>query len=350
MTDKEKWDKNNEVEIEDNKVEDELQSDNLDYTEEQEFDQLDEQLQPTQPLVEKKPYNRATRAWMVTSLALLAILVYVTLQPPFNHANETVATVNGVQITKDKLYDAMVKDGGAPTLENMITEELMNQEADDAGIEVTESDIDNEIKIIKAGFPTDEEWQQALAQNRTTEEQLRSDIVSQILMRKLLEPQTSLTDEEIKQYYDENLEGMSTPEQVRASHILVATQEEADAIMVELKGGADFATIAKEKSIDPGSKDKGGDLNFFPRGMMEAPFEEAAFALEVGKLSAIVQTSHGFHIIKSTDKKAAVKPTLEEKMEEIRHRLIYQKVSQLAQPWIEELKAKAEIENTLAKE
>ena len=89
---------------------------------------------------------------------------------------------------------------------------------------------------------------------------------------------------------------------VRASHILVQTEEEANDLLKKLDEGADFGELAQEYSMCPSKRD-GGDLRFFGRGMMVKPFEDAAFDLEVGQVSAPVETQFGWHLIKLTDKK-----------------------------------------------
>ena len=89
---------------------------------------------------------------------------------------------------------------------------------------------------------------------------------------------------------------------VRASHILVKTEEEAKDLLNKIKEGADFAELAQEHSLCPSKRD-GGDLRFFGRGMMVKPFEDAAFELEVGQVSEPVETQFGWHLIKLTDKK-----------------------------------------------
>lgn len=87
---------------------------------------------------------------------------------------------------------------------------------------------------------------------------------------------------------------------IRASHILVKTEEEAKNLLEEIKNGADFAKLASEHSMCPSGRD-GGDLRFFGRGMMVKPFEEAAFALKKGEVSEPVETQFGWHLIKLTD-------------------------------------------------
>lgn len=288
---------------------------------------------------------------MFSSLALLiALIAYIIIVPPGDSkaaSGETVAKVNGVEINKDQLYDALVKAGGSQTLDSMINEEVVRQEGDKAGVTVTDADLDKEIETVKKSFGSEEEFQQALVTYGMTLDSLKQEMTLQVQLRKLLEPQVKITDEDIQKYYDENLETLKTPEQVRASHILVKTKEEAETILADLKNGGDFAAIATEKSQDPGSKDAGGDLDFFAKGVMEEAFETAAFATKVGELSSIVETSNGFHIIKVTDHKDATTPTLEEKKEEIKETLTTEQITTLSSTWLEEKKSAATIETFL---
>lgn len=301
--------------------------------------------------VQQAPGGGSGKAWIIVSAVLAILLVVVLIKPPFGGASkETVATVNGVNISKDRLYDELVLAGGATTLDNLITQELIAQEAKAKSITVTDADVDSEIELIKKGFPSEEEFTATLAQYNMTLETLKKDTKVNLTIRKILEPKTDVTAEEIQQFYDANKATLGTPEEIQASHILVATKEEADEILAALKKGDDFAAIAKEKSTDPGSKDKGGDLGFFGRGAMVPEFEAAAFALKVNEISAVVQTEHGFHIIKKTAEKAAVVPTFEEKKEEIKKQLIATEANELSQAWMTEIRAKAKITNTLAPE
>lgn len=300
--------------------------------------------------VQQSPKGGSSKVWIAISAILAIALIIVLIKPPFGGSNETVATVNGVNISKDRLYDELVLAGGAATLDNLITQELIAQEAKAASVTVSDADVTAEIDLIKKSFGSDEEFNATLAQYGMTLETLQKDTKVNLTIRKILEPQTDVTDAEIQQFYDENKASLGTPEQVQASHILVATKEEADAILAELKQGADFATLAKEKSTDPGSKDKGGDLGFFGKGAMVPEFEEAAFALKVNELSGVVQTEHGFHIIKKTAEKAAVVPTFEEKKEEIRKQLVATEANELSEAWMAKIREKAKITNTLATE
>jgi peptidyl-prolyl cis-trans isomerase D len=134
-----------------------------------------------------------------------------------------------------------------------------------------------------------------------------------------LKGRMTATPQEVQAAYEQNKAMFSTPEQVRASHILLKTEgkdaaavrKQAEAVLAKVKAGGDFAALAKQYSED-GSKDAGGDLDYFGRGSMVKPFEDAAWALEVGQTSGLVESQFGFHIIKLTDKKAAVTRTFDQ--------------------------------------
>jgi foldase protein PrsA len=229
----------------------------------------------------------------------------------------------------------------------MITMKLIEQAADDAGVTVTDADIDAEVTRLQDQVGGADALDSMLMQYNMTMDDLREESETQVIVRKILEPQANVTDQDIEDYYNANKDSFATPEQVRASHILVATKEEAEAIKKQLDEGADFATLAEEKSTDTASAANGGDLGFFGQGDMVESFSKAAFALELNEISEPVQSDFGYHIIKKTDYKAATNPTLEEKKEEIRNLLVDQKVAELSSDWISNLRAQAKITNTL---
>jgi foldase protein PrsA len=293
----------------------------------------------------KKQQNRK---WMVTSAVLFVALAgYVSFNPPELDKAEAVAKVNGVEIQKDQLYKAVLASSGEQALNDLIETELIRQEVDKAGVQVLETDIDDALNSVKGSFSSEAEFEQTLMMYGMTMDQLEANVGKQVKLRKLLEPQVAVTDDDIKQYYDQNIDMLKTPEQVEASHILVDTKEEAEAVLAQLKGGADFAQLAKDKSLDEGSKMSGGSLGYFEKGKMEESFENAAFALGDGQLSDIVQTTNGYHIIKVTGHKDAYTPTLEESKAKIQDNLINDKVSELADGWLDNAKSSANIESYL---
>lgn len=184
------------------------------------------------------------------------------------------------------------------TLDNLVRFEIYKQDAEEKGIKITDKDVDGEYKKMVDMYGGEEKLQDALKENDLTVDQMKKYMKTNLLMRqyqekmlKELEP----TEEELKAYYDKHKDEFKTAE---ASHILVKTKEEAEAIKKELDGGADFAKLAKEKSLDTGSGQNGGSLGQFTPGQMVKEFDEKVFSMKPGEISDPVKTQFGYHIIK----------------------------------------------------
>ena len=150
----------------------------------------------------------------------------------------------------------------------------------------------------------------------------------------------SITDEAIQQAYDIFVADEQSRHEVRARHILVKDKAEAEAVIAELQGGADFAELAKKRSTGP-SGPNGGDLGYFPRGAMVPAFENAAFELAAGSFTQTpVQTQFGWHIILVEEKRIAQAPTIEELAPQLRQNLISQNLGRL----LDSLRTNARIE------
>jgi peptidyl-prolyl cis-trans isomerase C len=148
----------------------------------------------------------------------------------------------------------------------------------------------------------------------------------------------AVTDAEAKKIYDEKIGQVKPEQEVHARHILVETEDEAKEIAERLKKGEDFATLAKEKSKDPAAE--GGDLGFFTRGQMVKPFEEAAFALDIGQISDPVQSPFGWHIIKVEEKRDQPLPSFDQ----VKDGIIAQLVQIKAQEVVGSLRKAATVE------
>lgn len=142
----------------------------------------------------------------------------------------------------------------------------------------------------------------------------------------------SVTPEAVQTAYEAFIADIEPQQQVRASHILVETEDEAKAVIAELEGGRAFEEVAREKSIDPGAAN-GGDLGFFSAGMMVQPFAEAAFALsEPGQLSAPVQSQFGWHVIKLAEKRDAPPPTIQQVAPRLQQMLVFEAYNAVVVP------------------
>src|SRR5699024_2107851 len=123
---------------------------------------------------------------------------------------------------------------------------------------------------------------------------LKENVTMNLKIKKLLEPEIAISEEEVSDYFKENKDMFAEPEQVDARHILVKTEDEAKDIRKELESGEDFEKLAKQHSIDQGSKEAGGELGFFGKGKMVKEFEETAFTLKPHEISEPVKTENGY--------------------------------------------------------
>lgn len=294
-------------------------------------------------------------------------------------AQGKVAAVNGVAISQAEFNKALsrfqlqrnsqeppsaeeMKEIKSRILQSLIDRELLLQESKRVGVKVDDAEVEAQVDSLKKRLGDDAKLGQMLEKWQFTEAQYRETIKNELLMRKLLEQQlgakSDVTEAEVKAFYNEHPDVFRAPEQVRASHILVKVEanakeedktkamEKIKAVQQRVKKGEDFAALAKEVSDCP-SKEQGGDLNFFSKGMMVAPFENAAFSMDVGAVSDIVESQFGYHLIKVTEKKPAGIRPFEQVKAPVEQHLKAQKAGQLRAQYIEELKAKAKIETFL---
>jgi peptidyl-prolyl cis-trans isomerase C len=164
---------------------------------------------------------------------------------------------------------------------------------------------------------------------------------TKLLMEQVLqsEAKAAVTEEAMRKVYDDAIGQMKKEPEVHARHILVETEDEAKAVLAELKAGKDFAELAKAKSKDPGSQD-GGDLGWFTRDQMVPEFSEVAFKLEKGQLSDPVKSQFGWHVIKVEDKREKQPPEYEKVKEQLEQYVVRKQQSEL----ITKLRAEAKIE------
>jgi peptidyl-prolyl cis-trans isomerase C len=164
---------------------------------------------------------------------------------------------------------------------------------------------------------------------------------NRVLMEALLQDvgRAALSDEAMHKVYDDAVKQMPVEPEVHARHILVPTEDEAKAIEAELKKGADFATLAKEKSKDPGAAD-GGDLGYFTKDQMVPEFAEVAFKLDKGQISDPVHTQFGWHIIKVEDKRTKPTPTFDQVKAQLQNYVMHRAQAEM----VDSLRKSASIE------
>ena len=168
-----------------------------------------------------------------------------------------------------------------------------------------------------------------------------------ILVAKLVELEVdrklSVTSEEAERYYNDHKEDFMTPVLLRASHILVKTEEEARTVKNELAGGADFEDTARRKSIDATAM-RGGDLGFFQKGQFVAEFEDTAFKMKKGEISDPVKTQFGYHLIKLTDRVEPMLRDFKAVKDRLQERMLLQKRSRAFKVYVEKLKGNSRVD------
>ncbi len=223
-----------------------------------------------------------------------------------------VARVNSTSITWKSFHQALEKQSGKEILAQMIRDELIRQGARRYGIEVTDEQVAAELERVRSQFGSDSSLEEALSQYGMTMDSLREQLKMNLLLEAIATRDVKVTEDDLKKYYDEHKDEFKEEEQIKARHILVADEKAAEEVRKQLAAGADFAELAKAKSTDSATKDAGGDLGYFGKGVMDPAFEKAAFALKIGETSGPVKSSYGYHIIRVEDRKPERIPPLEE--------------------------------------
>ncbi|UCD57384.1 MAG: peptidylprolyl isomerase [Candidatus Hydrogenedentota bacterium] len=293
--------------------------------------------------------------WMLVTALVLGLIASPAAAEKEQSSREKVAVVNGSVITQadldmelskvqerfpgigSRLTDSQLSGMKNKTLEDLIDRELLYLKSQEEGIKVDEAVIKEQMGAL--------------------ERRLRR----KMAIEQFIEQEFPISEEKVRAFYDDHPERFKQPEQVRASHILIKVDQQADEsqkaetrkkiedIQRKLQGGEDFAAVATEFSDCPSSA-KGGDLGYFGRRRMVKPFADAAFALNPGEVSDIVETRFGYHLIKVVDKKPEAVTPYEDVKDRLEDRLRRERVQKEVNPYVGELKKEAKIERFLTEE
>lgn len=285
--------------------------------------------------------------------------------------------VNGEEISREKVQaqvDHLINERGIsyggitqPTMfkriqqevvDSLIVQELLWQEAQRRDFVVEDEYVDERLAELKSGFDTELAFLFKIKAGGFTEETYREDIRQQESVRRMIaegiSPGISVSDEDVEYFYNNNIEMMQRPIEVHARHILIkpastamedheAARQKAESILAGIRDGADFVELAKTRSQGP-SAQRGGDLGYFGAGRMVAPFERAAFALQPGEISEVVQTQFGYHVIRLEDRRGGETVALQEATGQIRSYLGQQALQNAVEMLITKLRDEGDVE------
>jgi parvulin-like peptidyl-prolyl isomerase len=231
-------------------------------------------------------------------------------------------------------------------LESLVGREALLSEADELGVSITDEEAERRFQELFAEYlesreQTEQEFAATLEAMgadielflEDSRRSVRDQMVAERIRDAVIE-EPELTEEELETFFEKNRTDYEEEEEIRASHILLETLEEAGEVLDALEAGGNFAELAEEHSIGP-SAPTGGDLGWFSRGMMVEPFEVAAFGLKEGEISGIVETEFGFHIILLTGQRPAFRPTLDEVRDQVLEDAIIAATDEEFRAWFE---------------
>lgn len=269
--------------------------------------------------------------------------------------------------TKEKLADESKRaELKREALENLITRELLLQESRKRNVKVASGDIDREFARLKIQFANEGQFNETMTRLKLNEALIRGQMAQGLAIRALVNEvigsKVTVSDDEIRIYFERHKETFTQPSQVHLSHILIAVDpvwnsdqkkaaaEKTAKLRERLARGEDFARLAAQYSDDNQSKEQGGDIGWFSPGQLVATLEKKVEILKDGEISSVIEDRFGFQIIKIIERKAAVTPPLDELKGRIRGMIKQEKGIMQLQPFIRKLRDEAKVEIRLSGE
>ncbi|MFQ5716827.1 MAG: peptidylprolyl isomerase [Nitrospinales bacterium] len=291
---------------------------------------------------------------------------------------EVVAKVNGVDIPNTHVRRSLnnllrhykargqslsidqEKSEARKLIQNEIDRELLLQKSKDLGIRVSPEQLEEGLQRVQSAFGSEKRFQDMLARQHATLDQykneLKTDIVIEQFILKEIEPQVKLGPNEPKEFYEKNKDRFRTSDTVKASVILIkiepegnaeaskAAREKIESIRAQINDGADFAELAKKLSQDSVAS-RGGDLGYFTKERMFAPFSDRAFKMKPGELSEVFQTRYGYQILKMTGKKPGGLNPFEKVEDRIKNILKSRQIQKITRAYAKGLRKDADVKN-----
>lgn len=263
--------------------------------------------------------------------------------------NQTITLGEFNSLYKDTIANFGIKDNKEQLnnlkrdlLNQLIERRLIQHEAQAKNILIGDAELNDAVEKIKADYPKERFDEILKAESLTYDkwkDRIREDLIIKKTLTAIVDSQINIPDAELKKYYNTHRGEFDRKEEARVRQIVVAKEEEAEAIRKDLVSGADFAKLAQEKSLTP-DKAKGGDLGFFAKGSSMPEDFDVVFTLRVGEISKVIKTPYGFHIFKVEEKRPARKMSYIDAVSEIKANLMQEKREMRYREWLAELRTK----------
>lgn len=298
------------------------------------------------------------------AIALCALLFAACRgeQKPKEVDPNVIATVNGEVLSKADFVHELGRElssveGLTPQspdqvdvtkrtlLDTLIERMLLLQAARAANILVSAEEVDRDVLRVSSDYPA-EGFEEALAQGKLSMAELKQRTETMLAIEKLFQSQVysraAVTEDEISDHFNAHTAEFQQPEQVHALQIVVKGLDDAKKVQAQLRAGKKFPDLARKYSLSADAK-VGGDLGFFPRGVMPPKFDEVCFKLSVNAVSEVVESEFGYHLFKVVEKKAAKKKQLSDVRGEIEQKLLLEKRATGQREYVKQLRQKAVI-------
>jgi peptidyl-prolyl cis-trans isomerase C len=230
-------------------------------------------------------------------------------------------------------------------LQGLLDRQLLLQDAQAKGITVTQEAVHAAVARLKAEYQ-EGRFQEALSQGRLSEAEFQKRTAARLTVERLVDEvvyqRVAVTEEELQGYLDAHASEFQEPEQVHAAQIVVKEEEDARKLRDELHRGAKFADLARAHSLSADAR-LGGDLGWFPKGVMPPEFDKVAFSLQPGQISDVVTSEYGFHLFKVLDRRPARKKDLAQVRREVERRLLRDKQQKAQADYVRGLREHASI-------
>ncbi len=252
--------------------------------------------------------------------------------------------VNGTPIRESEVIERLLQRYGQQMVDEMIDDLLLREAALARGIKADDAEVERRVAELQSQFSSRDLFLSQLQQAGSSLSKLKEQLAQEIVRERLVieAENITVTDAEVRSAFDSRKDKLGRPAAVHLRHILVATQDEAQKLVAQIKAGADFAKLAREKSLAASGKSVGGDYGFVPKGLLPAQIDEVAFAMKPGEIR-IVPGDGGWHILQVLQFRPAKPAVFSEVKDSLRETLLAEKVKAAAPKFMASLRAKADI-------